>query len=314
MSYPFLFWGREPADWFEGANDGHVYEVRFAKAPSPEQRLAIGKAFHAATKKGAATPADADWKWEGAWTIFRVGEKKAGKAREAFSHMEDVLHAMHGVAPIAEVLFWGARAEGKHAWDKWTRTKAKAPSKGPAWKEYDAVGLYGGARDKKLGAGASDPNFELARTGQKPAKANAGVKQLEIVSAIGGGFPKYPDDVPTKKLDGELMASRNGPNGTVVALTRKTLSLIAKSGKGDTLCQLPARSAVQLAVTTDGIAVTMTPKNEVFAYRIGKTALEPLGEAKAKKGGSLWANDTRVLFMFVNEKWEVRGWDATPPG
>jgi hypothetical protein len=297
MSWPFAFWGRAPSDWLEGANDGHTYEVRFVKEPTKEERAAIGAAFHAAMKKGPATASADDWLWAGPWTIFRVGEKRSGTARAVFDHMETVLRAMHEAAAIAEVVFWGARAEGSHAWDAWTRENAKAPTSGPQWKGYSAVSLYGGSRNATLGQGASDGAFELARTGRKAKKGSSAEPGLKVASVLPGvsGWPKKTDDVEVKaQLAGALRAARKGPSESVVALTTEGLFLIAN---GRIVKELPPKGAVQLAVTESGaMAVTMTPNDEVYAYKVTPSGLDPVGETTVKKGGILWAKGERVFF------------------
>jgi hypothetical protein len=60
--HPFLYFGSHPSDWFEGANMGHLYELRFATAPSAAQRRAIG---------------DNDWE---AWTRAQQPTPTAGPA------------------------------------------------------------------------------------------------------------------------------------------------------------------------------------------------------------------------------------------
>jgi hypothetical protein len=311
MSYPFLYWGRSPADWFEGANDGHTYEIRFANVLTAEQRVAVGRAFFASMKKGPATAAGDMWQWAGAWTIFRVGEKRGrGGARAVFDHMDTVFRAIHEVAPIAEIVFWCARAPGEHPWDLWTREQGAAPAPGPTWRDYAPLGFHGRARDPGLGSGEPDTSFELARSGKNPPKPGA-LSALRVTSVLPGvsGWPEPAAKVAiAATLPGALRASRPGPSDTVVALTTEGLFLVADNGAGAIVSEIPAEGAVQLAVIATGIAVTMAQSGRVRAYRIAATGLEPVAQVQVKKSGPLWANGDRVFFSANSSSFELTGW------
>src|SRR5688572_14992279 len=111
MGFPFRFYGRAPADWYEGANLGHSYEVAFVEAPSAEQQRAI---MLLVDERLAAGPAETStfkpWLWSGRFGRFAVGERWSGAARAAFARVADVLIEIHRRhRPIAQVLFLGAR-------------------------------------------------------------------------------------------------------------------------------------------------------------------------------------------------------------
>jgi hypothetical protein len=119
------------------------------------------------------------------------------------------------------------------------------------------------------------------------------------------GHPSRPPNVdPGAKLAGKLHAALAGPGGTVVALTSEAVHLVSA---GKVVHEVPSKGAVQLAVTSSGVAVTMTPAAVAAAYRVTASVLEPIGEAKAKKAGPLWAKGDRVFFCFVASYFEVTG-------
>lgn len=55
--HPFLFYGRRPDDWFEGANDGHFYELRFRTAAEGKARAAVARAFEGKLRGSAVDSA-----------------------------------------------------------------------------------------------------------------------------------------------------------------------------------------------------------------------------------------------------------------
>src|SRR5262245_14830894 len=96
--FPFLYWGRSPRDWHEGANHGHAFQIRFAAELTAAQRLAVADAFRAAVDgKENACAVEAfgsEWAWSGAWATFRVGEADRGFAG-CMDAMARVLERLH---------------------------------------------------------------------------------------------------------------------------------------------------------------------------------------------------------------------------
>lgn len=307
MSFDFLFWGSNPGDWLEGANDGHAYELRFATAPSAEQRRAVGEAFFAALKKAPATASVRDWLWSGPWAVLFVGEKKAGHARALFAHMASVFAALHKAHPLAEVIYWNARTEGTDDWERWTREQSAKPTPGPNWAGLAPMGMYARERDATLASGTSDPAFELARVGKKAANKTGPTLKVSSVLAGVSGYPLYPENAALPApLAGDLRAAHLLPSGAVIALTTQALCLV--DAQGAVLATRDPAGAIQLSVTTRGIAVTITPAAEVRAYQIGAASLDLVGETTAKKFGTMWAKDERVFLVNVASYFEIAGW------
>jgi hypothetical protein len=162
LSWPFLFYGRRPNDWAEGANDGHLYELRFA---GPPDTGAVAAAFERALHEGVAQAAPAPWRWSGPWALFSVGERRSGRPDAFFDAMERVLNAIHAASPLAEVVFWGARAPGTHPWDLWSLATQPVPTPGPPYpaNELRPPRSYGQLRDPSLALAQPDAGFEAAR-------------------------------------------------------------------------------------------------------------------------------------------------------
>lgn len=166
-------YGTAPADWFEGANEGHAYEIRFAAPPSEAVRQQLAQCYESALEDGAAVPSDEPWLWSGPWALLVVGERGDGDgdpARDAFAAMEQLFVALHAVAPIDEVIFCGARALGKRA------EKQPPPSAGPRWPGLAAQNdeLFGRPpADASWPKAKADPRFEAARQSARAAAAKA---------------------------------------------------------------------------------------------------------------------------------------------
>jgi hypothetical protein len=84
-TFPFLFFGASPGDWYEGASCGHLYLLCFDGALAAEARLAVADA----AAIGPLEPLDwlecGEWLWgelEGnTWAQFLVGPSSAHSAR-----------------------------------------------------------------------------------------------------------------------------------------------------------------------------------------------------------------------------------------
>lgn len=158
--FPFLFYGSLPRDWFEGANLGHFYELRFTSPPTPEQKLAIAAVWGRKTAAGSVEPGP--WRWADGWALVVVGERHISQHDAFFARMQELMRAVHAVAPLAEVIFWGARGETDNDWERNTLGQQRVPTAGPAWPGMVPQSWYHQARDPALPTGASDPDFASA--------------------------------------------------------------------------------------------------------------------------------------------------------
>ncbi len=164
--FPFLFYGADAGDWFEGA---HSYEVRFQDAPTPKTRIAIARAFERAKGKQVKTSLGA-WRWSGAWAQFSLdqGEDEDDNGpREFFYQVRKQLEAIHDVAPLAEVVLHGVREIYRgDRWTEWTVACQPVPTAAPDWDPgYDyAMGPLDRHQERLDGAPVvTDPSFERAR-------------------------------------------------------------------------------------------------------------------------------------------------------
>lgn len=135
--YPFLFFGADPADWLEGANCGHRYQICFRGTLPKAKKSAF-------TRRRVSLAADSDCgapAWgtldRNTWAELCIGDS------QPFGAMRDWLQFVHEDMPILEVVFLGARRENaEDAWTQWSYEQQpdgprRAPNLGG---EYD--GFY----------------------------------------------------------------------------------------------------------------------------------------------------------------------------
>lgn len=191
MTFPFLYFGHAPADWYEGANLGHIVEVQLTSSPSLLQREYIAGLFEERFAKGPADISPSQpWQWAGPYFCFTFGERWSGAGRAAFSALTDFLLELHRHTRIAEVNLWSAREPGDSRWHVWTLSQQRVPSPRPLY-QFDPVNLiFPSKRDATLGSYAPDPAFEQAR---KLSRAAAVVAQA---SALEGPLRLVPVTVP----------------------------------------------------------------------------------------------------------------------
>lgn len=180
MTFPFLYFGHAPRDWYEGANLGHIVEVQLTSSPSALQRETIAGIFEERFAKGPAeASSNQPWQWAGPYFCFTFGERWSGAGRAAFSALTDFLLELHRFAPIAEVSLWSARESGDSRWHIWTLAQRPLPSPRPVY-PFDPVNLiFPSKRDSTLGAYAPDLLFEQARQNARAANVVAQVSTIE---------------------------------------------------------------------------------------------------------------------------------------
>jgi hypothetical protein len=180
VSYPFRYYGRSPADWHEGANEGHIYEVQFRTAPSESERAQLAKVYEGVLASGPARPSTRPWLWSQRFARFTVGERWSSAARATFAKVTDFLLAAHRVCPIAEVVFWGMREEGRSGWDRWTVAVQPTPDQGPAYDPPAGVR----AVDPALPVGAPDAAFEAARLAARSEVQRTRIQKVNADSDV----------------------------------------------------------------------------------------------------------------------------------
>ncbi|HOX47530.1 MAG TPA: hypothetical protein PK668_28310 [Myxococcota bacterium] len=198
MGYRFRFYGRRPKDWHEGANRGHAYEIGFRAAPSAELKARLARL---AEEHFATGPAELDpepWLWAAHVAAFAVGERWRNAAPMVFSQVTDFAVAVHELAPLAQVVFWGVREEGEGAWDVWTRANQPVPDPGPAYAPPRVL-PFGRPIDPALGTAAADASFEAARAAARQAiadrRAQAATRQA-LATCTKSGLSFVATDLP----------------------------------------------------------------------------------------------------------------------
>lgn len=127
--YPYLFFGAAPADWYEGANGGHLYILRFA---SILDDAAWVKLDAVNAKQKYAGP----WRFaelDGAtWVMLFRGGKP-------LSPTNKVLPAIHKAAPLREVIFGGVRErdDDHDDWSFWSQNTPGASPRAPKLEGVD---------------------------------------------------------------------------------------------------------------------------------------------------------------------------------
>ncbi len=190
--FPFRFYGADPFEFHEGANCGHVYEIRFKQTPDPETRLAIAESFENSIYETMAESCHQPWQWAADWACFNVGEKidrPSGLTYDDFfSELRDVILAIHQVVALEEVHFLGLDEVSDGDWDQWSMTQAPTPGDAPDW--YAQGGEYNthfGQRQKRYSADiVTDDAFEKARRDahQRLAASEENEREQRIAAAM----------------------------------------------------------------------------------------------------------------------------------
>jgi hypothetical protein len=126
--YSFRFYGRSPADWAEGANDGHGFSVQFERGPTDDELEKLGKLYELTLATGPAKPSVEPWRWSERFASFDVGERWS-TGRAFLGAVTDFLMEARSIVPIRDVVYFNAR-EGSGRWDQWTLQQGP-PDPGP---------------------------------------------------------------------------------------------------------------------------------------------------------------------------------------
>lgn len=137
---PFLFFGARPADWYEGANGGHLYIVGFAGRVTAAGRNRFERAL--------AGVAPERWRWgelDGkTWVYFYCGG-------EPFDELQSILTRVHRTVRIREVIFGGLREElDGDDWTAWSHAQRTAAKRVPALMPDLAYDMIHYLRDREL--------------------------------------------------------------------------------------------------------------------------------------------------------------------
>ncbi|MEZ4248796.1 MAG: hypothetical protein R3B99_11200 [Polyangiales bacterium] len=124
--------------------------------------------------------------------------------------MADFSGAAHAVCPLVDVVFWGMRAEGTSAWDRWTIATQAEPDPGPAYEPTSGVRRV----DSALPVAAADAAFESAR-----AAARARIQEHALAKANEGKdvrLEPFPTERVPLEVDPKLLELFDTPNPRLV--------------------------------------------------------------------------------------------------
>jgi len=229
----FRFYGDHPADWIEGASDGHGFSVQFVGPPTSEGLRTIATLYQSMLSKGPASPSRGPWEWSERFAHFHVGERwTAGAA--ILGPVLRLLWKVHATCPIRDVVYFNAR-EGAGG-------PEQPPDPGPAGWHY--FGQFRRQTDPALPPLATIEAFEEVRLAAALAtwerdtreqidqeiKAQRGEKgiRLEHFDGEGPTFPPPPGEAPTVSTAADRLIVQTG------AGERRELAL--PEGSGDPGC------------------------------------------------------------------------------
>jgi len=157
----FRFYGHQPADWYETLR----YEIELAAIPSAELRLQIGDLFERRLASGPLELVASPLLWADRFVCISGVVRWRGGDRAAFARMTEVLFQLRRLAPISQVINFGARQRGDGGWDLATVALQPVPTAGPRYvPQIDMrVVAYPRPDDPALPAAAADAAVEEAR-------------------------------------------------------------------------------------------------------------------------------------------------------
>lgn len=170
MSFPFLFYGAQPAEWYGGGRLD--YELRFAAAPTTADRAAIAAAVRerVPTLRELRLDAHDRWRWAEAWAALVVRTNTLDTDWTAFfDEVAALCRAIHAARRLDLVVCRSVDAApggGDDAWTAWSLGARPDIGPRPAWTTPPRVGHDRfAARGALLAAEAIvDADFEAART------------------------------------------------------------------------------------------------------------------------------------------------------
>jgi hypothetical protein len=302
LSYPFRYYGRQPLDWFEGANLGHLFELVFVETPTLEQKTQIARVFETMLAGGPAEPSDAPWLFSGRFAAFRFGERWHDGARAAFSRVADLALAIHRIATLEAVYFRNARGAGDSAWDAWSTSSASHPPAGPRFPPYEDIGFYKRANDPTLPDAAADPAFEDARraartehrrriaTREADARLAAGEIALVPLSDDEKPSPRpdpaaevrkhrfAPDDVVIVHPTGQAVATIRAADGRYRAL------VVIRDGERVRVALPETQDLSRPAIRADGGAALVADRRALYEIDLRTAEAKRLWSSTAEEG------------------------------
>jgi predicted DNA-binding WGR domain protein len=208
--YPFRFYGRRPADWFEGA---HALEIRVSSDLAPAAKVLADKLGRGGLPGHAAVAS--------APGVMRLDLVDPDRTERFFDAVEELLRAIHEVVPLREVVLLSQRAPGKHAWDVWSREQG-APAPGPVYADWKKP-VAGEVRDPSLPVPKRDATLEHAVTAAQDAAQSAKAAS-SAAKAVAAGQPAAvlvrDKTAPALHEARPTASTASGGSGAVLSRTR----------------------------------------------------------------------------------------------
>ena len=225
MTFPFRFYGREPAEWHTSVEQ--PYRLRFVEPLDEVARLQIAGAIARVFAEGRVLPGASPWRWAGDRAVMTVCDP--ANERAWLEAVEDLLRAVHRVAPLQEAVFEGAEGEGHHAWDDWTLRQSRTP-----YPVDDRVPMPDPIFDRALADALDAARAVVAHRDHAAAEARAA--RLSLTSRPTDGWPELPAELVDPATEAMLSEGKEIErwlvrDGVVVALYKSGLRYIGVNGK-----------------------------------------------------------------------------------
>ncbi|HEY5933587.1 MAG TPA: hypothetical protein VIU61_03100 [Kofleriaceae bacterium] len=225
MTFPFRFYGREPTEWHTSVEQ--PYRLRFVEPLDEVARLQIAGVIAPVFAEGRVLPGTTPWRWAGDRAVMTVCDP--ANERAWLDAVEELLRAVHSVAPLQEVVFEGAQGDGNHAWDDWTLRQSRTP-----YPVDDRVPMADPTFDRALAAALDDSRAAVAHRDHAAAEARAA--RLSLTSRPTDRWPELanePIDPATHAMlsEGKEIERWLVRDGVVVALYKSGLRYIGVNGK-----------------------------------------------------------------------------------
>ncbi|AKT42194.1 hypothetical protein [Chondromyces crocatus] len=346
-SYPFVFFGVEPADWFSLQQDLFSYELRFASALDGTARRAAAMAWQRALDPDTVELVE-PLLWTERWALVRA--RPAGWSRpclEAFAQaVAHALRAVHEACPLDQVQL-AEVLESDGDWDAWSAALRPEPVPGPAW----PIDLpRSGAHARFEARAAVDPEVERALAAMRTEAAE---EQPSRSWSVGAADEATGDETGARALlelnierhedepwpgalalrwkpFGSSSHVRMAPDGKVYGVAKKNRSRVGAWLVDDTLCtasgpELPDVSSMTLAARDDGSTALIAIEDEAIweiDFRDGtQRLLFPIDGRVSGADEIAYGPEGRVLvladIMLVvyrndGDTWVLeQGWDVT---
>jgi tetratricopeptide (TPR) repeat protein len=208
--YPFRFYGTRPAHMEEEANGAHRYRLVFRDAPDTDARARIADAFETAAY-GALDTTYGSWRWSGTFAAFEVGEMAVSDRDAHFDAIEAVLHEIHRVHPLEEVVYLDAQAASYGEWwERWTLAQQPVPTAAPNFADFAHLWVDAPGDVRDFDAIANDHAFEHARREARAICARDRAADLAETALAAGDIALVPIAAEAVPSTDELPASVAG--------------------------------------------------------------------------------------------------------